>query len=178
MPKSKLTKAERARRLTLIQSSGLLDPKRFVKILGCDPASQASRKDRGFAEIHKFAGVAQLMQTWNTTPPSWPRFDVAVCEGQYAAKTSSRQSLISLGFGAGYCLGMANADLKLVVPVQAWKDALIPGFWNAPKQMYTNNLKQMWPQVENPHCLDAVGLGMTIARGLFSPEQLLEFVYD
>jgi hypothetical protein len=116
-------------------------------------------------------------------PSSWPSVDVAAVEGQYPNPKSSRQSLITLGNYAGFLLGRVPARLWLIVPVQAWKARVIPGFANAAKAMYTANLRQMYPHVEplpgskttrkrkkkepDPasDILDAIGLG----RSFFSP---------
>lgn len=109
--------------------------------------------------------------------------DVAAVEGQYPNPKSSRQSLITLGNYAGFLLGRVPARLYLIVPVQSWKARLIPGFANAPKHMYTANLRQKWPHIEplpgaktkrktkkkepDPasDILDAIGLG----RSFFEP---------
>lgn len=109
--------------------------------------------------------------------------DVAAVEGQYPGGKSSKQSLITLGAYAGFLLGRVPARLYLKVPVAAWKGRLIPGFANAPKAMFTANLRQKWPSVEplpgaktkrrkkskepDPasDILDAIGLG----RSFFPP---------
>lgn len=109
--------------------------------------------------------------------------DVATVEGQYPGGKSSKQSLITLGNYAGFLLGRVPARAYFIVPVQSWKARLIPGFANAPKAMYTANLRQKWPRVEplpgaktkrrkkkkepDPasDILDAIGLG----RSFFPP---------
>lgn len=74
--------------------------------------------------------------------------DVAACEAQYASPDSSRQSLITLGNYAGFLLGRVPARLHLLVPVAAWKGRVLPGFANAKKEVFTANLRQMYPNVE------------------------------
>jgi hypothetical protein len=167
----KLTKAERWRRRQLIEEWG--NP--GARVIAIDPGGLTQKKTRGFAHFHNgrvcdTLNDLEAMATW--------AFSVALCESQWANPKASRQSLITLGQGAGFLLGSVNARLKLMVPVFAWKDALIPGFANAPKEMYTKNLQQMWPGISNPHCLDAVGLGAAFTRGLFTTEQMIDWVVD
>ena len=93
---------------------------------------------------------------------------------------SSRQSLISLGFGvratASAALQRASEFSGTSAGLEECAD---PGLLErAEAKMYTANLAQMWPEVDNEHVLDAIGLGMTIARGLFSPDQLITWIYD
>jgi hypothetical protein len=91
-----------------------------------------------------------------------------------------KQSIITLGVGAGFLLGAAPAplDQKFFLPVYDWKDAIIPGWANADKTRYTNNLREMWPGVESPHALDAVAMGHAWARGTFTPQQLKAWKYQ
>lgn len=153
-----------------------------------DPAGKSNAKGRGYAviEYNPFAsfGAARLLGWFSGGLPDaralqWGPLDLAVCEGQFPSKKASKQSLITLGAGAGFLLGAAPAPLteKFFVPVFDWKDAIIPGFANAPGEMYTNNLRDKWPQIENEHCLDATGLGFAWARGSFTPQQLKKWRY-
>jgi hypothetical protein len=74
--------------------------------------------------------------------------DIAAVEDQWANPKASRQSLITLGQYAGFLLGRVPAQMHVAVPVHVWKDRVIPGFANAKKHIFTNNLRQMWPNVE------------------------------
>lgn len=154
-----------------------------------DPAGKSKPQDRGYAVIEWLAhggamGAPRLVDWFSGGLPdaralrSGP-LGVAVCEAQYPGPKMGKQSLITLGVGAGFLLGAAPApvDQKFFLPVFDWKDAIIPGFANAEKKMYTNNLRQFWPQVENPHALDAIGMGFAFARGSFTPAQLKKWRY-
>lgn len=155
-----------------------------------DPAGKSKPKDRGYAVIewNNTAPVGyrnpNLLGWFNGGVPDeralqWGPLDVAVCEAQYPGSKMGKQSLITLGVGAGFLLGQAPAPvaMKFFVPVFDWKDAIIPGFANAEKKMYTNNLRKIWPQVDNPHCLDATGLGFAFAGGRFTQQQLKKWRY-
>ncbi len=150
-----------------------------------DPAGKSAPSHRGYAVIeYELGGWANLLGTFAGGLPDrralmWGLLDVGVCEAQFPSPKSSRQSLITLGVGAGFLLGAAPApaEAKFFVPVFDWKDAIIPGFANAKKEMYTANLRQMWPQVDNPHCLDATAMGFAFARGSFTPAQLKKWRY-
>lgn len=160
-----------------------------MRLLSIDPAGKSSPTHRGYAVIQAGLGPAgrrptDLLGTFNGGLPDarawqWGPLDLIVVEGQYPGPKAGKQSLITLGFGAGFLAGFAalGGIPVIVVPVYDWKDALIPGFANAAKAMYTANLAQMWPDVKNTHCLDAVGLGTTVARGCFPPEKLKKWTY-
>lgn len=158
-----------------------------------DPAGKSKPQDRGYAvlewaDLTEFSDVPRIrpyLRGWfsgglpDARALKWGPLDIAVCEAQYAGPKMGKQSLITLGVGAGFLLGASPApvDQKFFLPVFDWKDAIIPGFANAEKKMYTNNLRQFWPQVENPHALDAVGMGFAFARGSFTPAQLKKWRY-
>lgn len=159
-----------------------------MRLLAIDPAGKTNVAGRGYAVIEYWYGTtmpgdpSRLLGTFSGGLPDarWGPFDLIVVEGQWANPKSSRQSLLTLGFGAGYLSGFAagaGALRTVVVPVYDWKNAIIPGFANAPKEMYTKNLQQMWPRVTNEHCLDAVGLGMAVARGCFPEKQLKKWEF-
>lgn len=166
-----------------------------MRLLSIDPAGKTNVAGRGYAVIEYWYGTTMSVQitpylrgTFAGGLPDeralqWGPLDLIVVEGQWANPEASRQSLLTLGFGAGLLAGLAAGCLgvkvlpAIVVPVYDWKNAIIPGFANAPKAMYTKNLKQMWPQVTNGHCLDAVGLGMAVARGCFPEKQLKKWTF-
>lgn len=154
-----------------------------------DPAGKSKPGDRGYAVIEWWpadVGLRPTLRGWfngglpDARALQWGPLDVAACEAQYPGPKMGKQSLITLGVGAGFLLGAAPAPVKnkFFVPVFDWKNAIIPGFANAAKKLYTNNLRQMWPQVDNPHCLDAIGLGFAFARGAFSEANLKKWRYQ
>lgn len=159
-----------------------------MRLLSIDPAGKTNVAGRGYAVIEWIEhekGHEAVRCTFSGGLPDaralrMGGLHLIVVEGQWANPKASRQSLLTLGFGAGYLAGFAagaGALRTIVVPVYDWKNAIIPGFANAPKQMYTKNLQQMWPQVTNEHCLDAVGLGMAVARGCFPEKQLKKWTF-
>jgi len=156
----------------------------MISLLSIDPAGMKNRATRGFAFIQygedgRGKQRKPVLINWsNGCTFDGFEYDIAIVEGQFANPKSSRQSLITLGFSAGFLLGSVRAKEKFVIPVFEWKGAIIPGFANAPKEMYTNNLRQLWPGVDDPHCLDAVAMGMAFARGSFSDKQLKAWRYS
>lgn len=162
-----------------------------MRLLAIDPAGNTNVKGRGYAVIETRLGRTPVHDpsVWlcgtfagglpDARACQWGVPDLIVVEGQWANPEASRQSLLTLGFGAGYLAGFAALGglRTIVVPVYDWKNAIIPGFANARKEMYTKNLQQMWPQVTNEHCLDAVGLGMAVARGCFPEKQLKKWTF-
>lgn len=153
-----------------------------------DPAGKSKPQDRGYAVLiwdgARLERGQHLCGWFNGGLPDeralqWGPLDIAVCEAQYPGPKMGKQSLITLGVGAGFLLGAAPAPVesKFFVPVYDWKNAIIPGFANAAKRMYTNNLRAMWPMVGNSHCLDAIGLGFAFARGSFTEAQMKAWRY-
>jgi hypothetical protein len=155
-----------------------------------DPAGKSKPKDRGYAilewpELGAPDRVHARLLGWfsgglpDARALQWGPLDVAVCEAQFPGQKAGKQSLITLGVGAGFLLGCAPApnERKFFVPVYDWKNAIIPGFANARKEIFTNNLRQKWPQVDNTHCLDAAGMGFAFARGSFTEKQLKKWQY-
>lgn len=167
-----------------------------------DPAGKSKPKDRGFVVLEwvplgddgcwlEANGRAPrrappVLKGWfngglpDARSLQWGPLDLAVCEAQFPGPKSSKQSLITLGVGAGFLLGSSPGpdDRKYLIPVYDWKNAIIPGFASAAKKIFTKNLQQMWPQITNPHCLDAAGLGFAFARGTFTIEQLKKWRYS
>lgn len=148
-----------------------------MKILAIDPSSKP--KNRGYSlwkdGVELYYGPI--------LPPAHMLFglDLAAVEDQWANPKASRQSLITLGQIAGFLLGRVDAARYVAVPVATWKNQVIPGFGNAKKQIYTANLRQMWPETVPLHpvgskeedpasdILDARGLGRSFwARGVLA----------
>jgi hypothetical protein len=163
-----------------------------VRVITNDPSSVPG--DRGYSlwEDGKllWAGSAPPVEGWWNT-------DLAAGEAQWPQGPMGRQALITLGNAAGWCCAQLPAARHVLVPVAWWKHRVIPGFANAPKRMYTANLRQRWPHVgprgplakvskagkkvliEDPfaNVLDAIGIGASLwdARGNFDvPEKLLK----
>lgn len=111
-------------------------------VLTIDPSSIP--KNRGYA-LTSEDGLLWYGSELPAAPLHAGSIDVAACEAQYASPDSSRESLITLGNYAGFLLGRVPARLHLLVPVAAWKGRVIPGFANAEKQIYTANLRAMYP---------------------------------
>jgi hypothetical protein len=118
----------------------------MTTVLFIDPSSKP--KNRGYS----LWANGSLIQYGVEVPPDWARsalqIDICAVEDQWANPKASRQSLITLGQYAGFLLGRIPAAMHIAVPVQVWKDRVIPGFANAKKRMFTGNLRQMWPDVE------------------------------
>lgn len=115
----------------------------MTTVIFCDPSSKP--KNRGYSAwqdgnlVAFGAALAPLLETLQ-----WARVDIAAVEDQWVNPKVSRQSLITLGQYAGFLLGCIPAVQRVAVPVRVWKDRVIPGFANAPKEMYTNNLRQIF----------------------------------
>jgi hypothetical protein len=118
----------------------------MTTVLFIDPSSIA--KNRGYSLWIDGALMHYGVQ-W-PAPGAAPigGLDICAVEDQWANPKASRKSLITLGQYAGFLLGRVPAAMYVAVPVQTWKDRVIPGFANAKKKMYTANLRQMYPDVE------------------------------
>lgn len=158
-----------------------------MRLLAIDPAGKSNPAGRGYAVVESTSPFSSRLLGFSGGLPDaralqWGVLDCIVVEGQQARATSSRQSLLTLGFGAGFLAGYACHNYGAAVPVYVvptfdWKDAIIPGFANAKKEMYTKNLQQKFPGIENPNVLDAVAMGVAVARGSFTPQQLKKWLY-
>jgi hypothetical protein len=167
-----------------------------MRLLAIDPAGKTNDAGRGYAVVEYGPKMRTsehgpfIAGTFSGGLPDaralqWGMLDCIVVEGQQARATSSRQSLLTLGFGAGFLAGYAatyNAGSLhgipvYVVPTFDWKDAIIPGFANAKKEMYTKNLQQKFPGISDHNALDAAALGIAFARGSFTPQQLKKWLY-
>jgi len=155
-----------------------------MRVLTIDPSSVPGNRGYALTEDGELVGYGPDFKD------GWDSIDVAACEAQYASPDSSRQSLITLGNYAGFLLGQVPARVHLLVPVAAWKGRVISGWANAKKEVFTANLRQMYPDTlpargdlyrtitkgkrkgqreltEDPasNILDAIGLG----RSFFPP---------
>lgn len=128
-----------------------------MNVLAIDFSSDP--KNRGFS--HYIDGVCVYA---GTVYPGPSLYDLAIVEQPWTGGKqgkAGRQSLITMGLYAGFLLGRAGARRFCAVPVLTWKNRVIPGFGGAAKAMYTDNLRQKWPELagETDDVVDAVGLG-------------------
>jgi hypothetical protein len=131
-------------------------------ILAIDPAKPLA--SRGFATISTLPGPQFVAAS---TRPDW-----VVVEGQWVNAVASKQSLMTLSFYAGLLLGVhggVHGARMAVVPVATWKHVLIPGFSNAPKEVYSRNIAQLLRRHGHPvprsgHDLDAAGIALACVK--------------
>ena len=141
-------------------------------IYAIDPAS--TRAKRAIASL-----VPELGPLWNIEPgiPDVPA-DLIVVEGQWSNPKASRQSLMTLSFYAGALLYAVPGHRRIVLPVDVWKGAMIPGSERLPKAVYTANLREILGMPESEYddnAVDAVGIAHAAAR--LTPEQLDQYEF-
>lgn len=133
-----------------------------MRIVFCDPSSKP--KNRGYSVWEDGRLVCFGSNLYSLLDASgWPsHIDIAAVEDQWANPKASRQSLLTLGQHAGFLLAQIPARRHVMVPVHTWKDAVIPGFANAKKEMYTANLRQIFAAQSaeaSDDVIDAIGGG-------------------
>jgi hypothetical protein len=147
-----------------------------VLIYAIDPAS--TRAKRAIAALRTPHAADWGWSVGAGLPETSAMADLVVVEGQWSNPKASRQSLMTLSFYAGALLYAVPGVRRVVLPVDVWKGAMIPGFERAPKAAYTANLREILGMPESEYddnAVDAVGIAHAAAR--LTPEQLDQYEF-
>lgn len=113
---------------------------------------------------------------WEPLDQIQAQIDAVVVEGQHPRKESSRQSLITLSFGAGFRGGYASARFRAplwTAVARDWRKVFDPSWGSLEKKVFLNRLwtRAKWreflpdPNGRTLDELDAIALALSFSLG-------------
>jgi len=156
--------------------------RKLPTVLGIDPGSVSP----GFATSDCAGKIVHLGLE---PPPQNTHFDIVAVEGQYAG-VLSKYSLSMLSLSAGWLLGQARGNLKLVLTPDEWKNTLMRNGNRVDKTMFCNRvyrdyvagdprLEAMVPthQERRKDVLDALGILQSVLLLIENNHALTAYKY-